>query len=112
MNGSSTRLSKKIEPGKWTTLSVDLDAPIDNGTYNATWRFSDGGTLFGASLPVSIKVQRNPDPTATPNMPQTQTAGAQQTAISIGQTAMAAATATPTATATATPTPTNTVTTP
>ena len=75
MGGSSVRLGKKIEPGKWTTLSVALDAPIDNGTYNAAWRFSDGGTLFGASLPVSIKVQRNPDPTATPNA--TQTAAAQ-----------------------------------
>jgi hypothetical protein len=85
MNGSSTRLSKKIEPGKWTTLSVDLDAPIDNGTYNATWRFSDGGTLFGASLPVSIKVQRNPDPTATPNATQTIQSAAQQTSAAAAQ---------------------------
>jgi hypothetical protein len=80
MKGSSVRLGKKIEPGKWTTLGVDLDAPIDNGTYNATWRLSDGGTVFGASLPVSIKVQRDPDPTATPNLTQTIQSGAQQTA--------------------------------
>lgn len=86
MKGSSVRLSKKIEPGKWTTLSVDLDAPIDNGTYNATWRFSDGGTLFGANLPVSIKVEKNPDPTKTANTAQT---AVQQTAVSIGQTAIA-----------------------
>lgn len=76
MGGSPGRLGKKIEPGKWTTLSVNLDAPIDNGTYNATWRLTDGGgTMFGASLPVSIKVQRNPDPTNTVNALQTAVAG-------------------------------------
>lgn len=111
MKGAPARFSNRIPPGKWTTFSVDLDAPIDNGTYNATWRFSDGGgTMFGASLPVSITVKRNPDPTATPNAAQTtiagtvaaqltQTAAGQQTAISIGQTAMAAPTATPTSNA-------------
>jgi hypothetical protein len=105
MKGAPGRLSKKIEPGKWTTLSVNLDAPIDNGTYNATWRFSDGGgTLFGASLPVSITVKRNPDPTNTVNAVETavagtviaqmtQSAAAQQTAVSIGLTAIACQTA-------------------
>jgi hypothetical protein len=126
MGGSSVRFSNKIYPGKWTTLSVGLKAPNDNGKYTAAWRFSDGGgTMFGASLPVSIEVKKNPDPTATPNTLQTavagtvaaqftQTASAQQTAISVGQTALALTpTATPTATtapptATPTPTPTNT----
>jgi hypothetical protein len=99
MGGSSVRLSKKIEPGKWTTLAVNLDAPVDNGTYNATWRFTDGGgTQFGQSLPVSITVNRNPGPTNTVNALQTtvagtvavqltQTAAAQQ--ISVGLTAAA-----------------------
>ncbi|HET9910461.1 MAG TPA: NBR1-Ig-like domain-containing protein, partial [Anaerolineales bacterium] len=126
MGGSPGRFSNKIYPGKWTTLSVGLDAPNDNGKYNATWRFSDGGgKMFGASLPVSIEVKKNPDPTATPNVLQTAAAGtvavqltatAQQAAILAGQTAaagatqtaQAAATATPTLAPTATPTPTNT----
>jgi hypothetical protein len=59
MSGSDRRLSKKIPPYKWTTLSVELEAPTSNGTHTATWRFSDGaGNVFGAALPVSIKVQR------------------------------------------------------
>ncbi|HUE98662.1 MAG TPA: NBR1-Ig-like domain-containing protein [Anaerolineales bacterium] len=58
MGGSPGRLSKVIPPYKWTTLSVDLDAPNSNGTHTASWRFSDqGGTPFGATLPVSIKVE-------------------------------------------------------
>ena len=57
LSGSPGRLSKVIPPGKWTTLAVDLDAPRTSGTYRGTWRFSDaGGTPFGASLPVEIKV--------------------------------------------------------
>jgi hypothetical protein len=66
MGGSPSRFSNKIFPGKWTTFSVGLKAPNDNGKYNATWRFSDGGgTMFGASLPVSIEVKKDPDPTKT-----------------------------------------------
>lgn len=120
MDGSPGRLSKVIPPGKWTTLSVDLKAPNKEGTQTGSWRFSDqGGTPFGASLPVSITVKKNPDPTNTPAAPSatpdlqqtanaantavagqqtaqvaaTQTAAAQQTAISIGQTAIACQTA-------------------
>lgn len=101
MKGSPARFGNRIPPGKWTTLGVDLDAPIDNGTYNANWRFSDGGgTMFGASLPVSITVKKNPDPTKTPDAAQTtiagtvaaqltETAAAQGTALSVGQTAIA-----------------------
>jgi hypothetical protein len=101
-------LSNKIEPGKWTTLEVDLDAPGAAGTYTASWRFAHAdGTYFGSVLPVSIKVEKNPDPTKTPttgvtntatptatiNVPQTQTAAAEQTLISAGQTAIACQTA-------------------
>ncbi len=105
MGGSPGRLSKVIPPGKWTTLSVDLTAPKDNGTYNASWRFSDaGGTPFGATLGVSITVKKNPEPTNTVDAVQTavagtviaqmtQTAAAQQTALSVGQTAIACQTA-------------------
>lgn len=112
--GTSVRLSNKIPPGKWTTISINFHAPKNDGTYKASWRFSDGGgKLFGATLPVSITVKKNPDPTKTPNVMETaiagtvaaqftQTAAAQQTAISIGQTAVAG-TATTSACQTATP---------
>ena len=87
MGGEPGRLGKVIEPGKWTTLSVGLTAPNSDGTHTAAWRFSDqGGTGFGASLPVSITVKRNPDPTNTPVPPTAppnlaQTADALNTAI-------------------------------
>jgi hypothetical protein len=61
MGGSPGRLSKVIPPYKWTTLSVNLTAPRSTGTHTATWRFADqGGTPFGANLPVSIKVEAYP----------------------------------------------------
>lgn len=67
LGGNGGRLSNKIEPGKWTTLSVDLDAPNAAGTYTGNWRFAHAdGTYFGSVLPVSIKVEKNPDPTKTP----------------------------------------------
>lgn len=63
MGGSPGRLSKVIPPYKWTTLSVGLTAPKSTGTHTATWRFSDqGGTPFGANLPVSIKVEKGSYP--------------------------------------------------
>jgi hypothetical protein len=72
MNGNGGRLSNRIEPGKWTTLSVDLDAPNSAGTYTANWRFAHAdGTYFGSVLPVSIRVERNPDPTRTPTSTNT-----------------------------------------
>lgn len=61
MGGDPGRLSKVIPPYKWTTLSVTLTAPRSSGTHTATWRFADqGGTPFGANLPVSIKVGAYP----------------------------------------------------
>jgi Ig-like domain from next to BRCA1 gene len=72
LSGNSRRLSNRIEPDKWTTLSVDLEAPASAGTYSATWRFTDGaGHGFGSNLPVSIRVERNPDPTRTPTSTNT-----------------------------------------
>jgi hypothetical protein len=69
MGGSPGRLSKVIPPYKWTTLAVDLDAPNQTGTHTASWRFSDsGGSAFGATLPVSIKVENAPS-TSTPGSP-------------------------------------------
>jgi hypothetical protein len=84
---TSVRLSNRIEPGKWTTLSVNMHAPRTGGTFRASWRFGDGGgRLFGATLPVSITVSRTPDPTNTPIAPSStpnlvQTADAITTAV-------------------------------
>lgn len=70
MSGNSKRLSKKIEPGKWTTLFVELEAPANGGSYSASWRFTDGaGHGFGSTLPVSITVKsptKTPKPTSYP----------------------------------------------
>ena len=84
MGGNGGRLSNKIEPGKWTTLEVQLDAPNSTGTYTANWRFTHAdGTPFGSVLPVSIKVEKNPEPTKTatsantPDLAQTATSAAQ-----------------------------------
>ena len=60
---ASVKFGNKIPSGKWTTLSVNLHAPKKSGTYKSTWRFSDGNTPFGATLPVSITVTA---PTKTP----------------------------------------------
>ena len=69
MGGSPGRLGKVIAPAKWTTLSVDLEAPRQTGTYTAAWRFSDqGSTAFGSTLGVSIVVETDPK-TATPSYP-------------------------------------------
>lgn len=69
MSGSPGRLGKVIPPYKWTTLSVDLEAPRRTGTHTASWRFSDaGGTPFGSTLGVSIVVETDPK-TATPSYP-------------------------------------------
>jgi hypothetical protein len=59
MGGNGGRLGKKIEPEKWTTLSVELDAPKSTGTHTGYWRFADGnGNMFGSTLSVSIKVEK------------------------------------------------------
>jgi hypothetical protein len=59
MAGEDTRLSKVIPPGKWTQISVDLQAPNAEGTYTGYWRFADpDGNVFGSTLTVSIVVRR------------------------------------------------------
>jgi hypothetical protein len=104
MGGNGHRLSNKIEPGKWTTLEVSLEAPDAPGNFSATWRFVHAdGTSFGSILPVSITVQRNTDPTSTsPATPDLQKTA---TALALTLTAQAP---TNTVAPTATPTPTNT----
>jgi hypothetical protein len=94
LGGNGGRLSNKIEPGKWTTLSVDLDAPNAAGTYTGNWRFAHAdGTYFGSVLPVSIRVEKDPDPTKTNTAPAPTNTNT-----------TAPPTSTPTSTATPTPT--------
>lgn len=96
MGGNNQRFSDKAPPGEWRKLSVDLDAPNSPGTYTANWRFAHGdGTLFGTLLPVSIRVERNPDPTNTPT---------NTVAAPTNTNTTAPPTSTPTSTATPTPT--------
>jgi hypothetical protein len=59
MGGGPERLEKIIPPGKWTQISLGLEAPKDEGTYTGTWRFADqDGIVFGSNLTVSIVVRR------------------------------------------------------
>jgi hypothetical protein len=87
---SSVKLSNKIPPGKWTTLSVGLHAPKKSGTFKSSWRFTDGGgTQFGAVLLVNITVG---GPTSTPKSAAA-TPDELQTAQAINTNAAASATA-------------------
>jgi hypothetical protein len=83
---TSVRLGKLIEPGKWTTFSVNMRAPNNSGTYKASWRLTDGNTSFGATLPISITVGGStktpkPDTDATNTAAQKTADAAQQNAI-------------------------------
>ena len=63
MGGEPGRLGKVIEPGKWTQLSLNLQAPRNPGTYTGYWRFADNsGTAFGSTLSVSIEVKASSYP--------------------------------------------------
>jgi hypothetical protein len=71
MGGEPSGLGKKIEPTKWTQLSITLTAPKQPGTYTGSWRFGDqAGNAFGSTLTVSIVVApptNTPAPTPTPS---------------------------------------------
>ncbi|MGZ9225011.1 MAG: NBR1-Ig-like domain-containing protein [Anaerolineales bacterium] len=59
MGGGPERLGKVIPPGKWTQISLGLEAPKLEGTYTGTWRFADqDGNPFGSTLTVSIVVRK------------------------------------------------------
>jgi len=59
MGGGPERLGKIISPGKWTQISLGLEAPKIEGTYTSTWRFADqDGNPFGSTLTVSIVVRK------------------------------------------------------
>jgi hypothetical protein len=85
---TSVRFGNKIEPKKWTTISVNMHAPDQSGTYKASWRLTDGNTAFGAVLPVNVTVG---GPTKTPKPDTAATSVAQTVAAGVAQTAAAAA---------------------
>ena len=63
MGGEPQRLGKIIEPGKWTQLSLNMQAPKNPGKYTGSWRFADqSGTAFGSTLGVSIEVKASSYP--------------------------------------------------
>ena len=63
MGGEPGRLGKVIEPGKWTQLSLNMQAPKNPGKYTGNWRFADqSGTPFGSTLTVSIEVKASSYP--------------------------------------------------
>ena len=63
MAGEPGRLGKVIPAGKWTQLSIDLQAPKAPGTYTGYWRFADqSGNAFGSTLGVSIEVKASSYP--------------------------------------------------
>ena len=66
LSGNSKRVGKTIIPGKWTEISLNLEAPKPEGTYTGYWRLADAdGNMFGATLSVSIKVKKAQAPTST-----------------------------------------------
>jgi len=55
----TTSPNNPIPVGKWTTLSLGMNAPKAPGTYTGYWRLSDGaGKVFGATLGVTIVVKK------------------------------------------------------
>lgn len=57
LGDSGERIQRQVTVWDWSELSVDMTAPKKPGTYASYWRLADGGgTMFGATLVVSIVV--------------------------------------------------------
>jgi hypothetical protein len=65
-----TKLDRVVKVNDWAEVSVNMDAPMESGTYTNYWRMADSsGQPFGATLAASFKVQVSPTaapPTAVP----------------------------------------------
>jgi hypothetical protein len=57
LGGETMRTQKTVQVGSWSELSVELQAPNEPGKYTSYWRLSDGQSMFGATLAVSIVVE-------------------------------------------------------
>lgn len=83
LGGATTKIQKVVPVWSWSELSVELDAPKKPGKYTSYWRLSNGQSLFGATLTVSIVVKdvaptvvpltETPTPTPTPTETPTPT---------------------------------------
>jgi hypothetical protein len=59
MEGEPSGPNNPIPPGKWTQLHLSGIAPSRPGSYTGYWRLADqSGTVFGATLTVSITVPK------------------------------------------------------
>ena len=54
--GSAYDVDQVVDPGEAVSLTVDMVAPADPGTYSATWGLFQGSTLI-CTLPVKIAVK-------------------------------------------------------
>jgi hypothetical protein len=59
--GDAYDLNQVVETGEKVTLTVDMLAPADPGTYSATWALTQGSTIL-CTLPVKIVVKSEPHP--------------------------------------------------
>src|SRR3954470_12466984 len=65
------RLSEAVQPGNATTLTLDLTAPSEEGTYTSTWQLrSDGGDNFGPALVLTVAVSATTSAGSGPDLPQ------------------------------------------
>jgi len=72
LGGETLRIQKTVAVWSWSELSVELQAPKTPGTYTSYWRLSNGQSMFGATLAVTIVVKDvapTAVPTATPVTP-------------------------------------------
>jgi hypothetical protein len=97
LGGEPVKTGKAVPVWSWSELSIELQAPKTPGKYTSYWRLSDGKSMFGATLAVSILVQ-DVIPTAT-TVPPTATPSP-----TTGPTATPTSTLAPTQTPTPTPT--------
>jgi len=56
--GASSKVTVgALDPGEKTEISVEMEAPSDNGSYRGVWRLSSGGeAAFGTKLTVVMRV--------------------------------------------------------
>ena len=71
LNAKTVKLGRVVSAGHWASLSLDMIAPKNPGTYTGYWRMYDAdGHAFGSTLVVSIVVAV---PTSTPAPTSTNT---------------------------------------
>ena len=72
-------LPESVRPAQSVEISVDMEAPIEPGTYQGNWKLADpDGILFGigpnGDSPFWVRIMVAESPTTTPNVSSTPTA--------------------------------------